>query len=149
MAQKIWEEYRRLLSGVADTLERLTGVEQKKTAAVSVGDLETVNQCMKEEQVLSLSLRGADQKRERMLREMGLDGVPLRELLDHCPEEEYFDTKKVVERLQGKYTVLQAASQVARDTLECHLRAIEKVQKEYNGGEPLPEQPRPQADFRA
>jgi len=145
----IWNDYRRLLGSVADTLERLAGVERKKTAAVSEGDLEAVNGCMKEEQVLSLSLRGADQKREKMLREMGLGGVPLRELLDHCPEEEYFDTQKAVERLQGKYAVFQAASQVARDTLECHLRAIEKVQKESNGGEPLPEQMRPQADFLA
>lgn len=147
---EIWAEYRRMLESVGKTLEDLTGVEQRKTAAVSQGDLADVDECMKKEQVLSLSLRGADQKREKMLRELGLSGVPLRRLLDHCPEEEYLATKAVVEKLQGQYAVFQAAAQVARDTLECHLRAIEKVQEQYNGGESLQEQSaHPQANFFA
>ena len=69
--------------------------------------------------------------------------------MGHCPQEEYFATQDVVVKLQGQYKIFQAASQVARDTLECHLRAIEKIQKDYNGGEPLPEQPLRQSDFLA
>ena len=86
---------------------------------------------------------------EKLVRQMGLDGVPLRDLLGHCPQEEYFATQDVVVKLQGQYAIFQAASQVARDTLECHLRAIEKIQKDFNGGEPLPEQPLRQSDFLA
>ena len=149
MTAGLWADYRALLEGLAKTLEDLTGVEQRKTAAVSSGDLEAVDACMKREQVLSLSLRGADQKREKLVRQMGLTAVPLRDLLNHCPEEEYFATRDVVVRLQGQYAIFQAASQVARDTLECHLRAIEKIQKDFNGGEPLPEQPPRQSDFLA
>jgi len=144
-----WADYRALLESLTRTLEDLTAVEQQKTAAVSCGDLEAVDACMKREQVLSLSLRGADQKREKLVRQMGLSEVPLRDLLGHCPQEEYFATQDVVVKLQGQYKIFQAASQVARDTLECHLRAIEKIQKDYNGGEPLPEQPLRQSDFLA
>ena len=143
-----WADYRALLESLTRTLEDLTAVEQQKTAAVSCGDLEAVDACMKREQVLSLSLRGADQKREKLVRQMGLSEVPLRDLLGHCPQEEYFATQDVVVKLQGQYKIFPA-SQVARDTLECHLRAIEKIQKDYNGGEPLPEQPLRQSDFLA
>ena len=144
-----WQDYLKLLRNLSKTLGQLTQVERDKNAAAAAGDLAGVEECMKREQVLSLSLRGADQKREKLVRQMGLSEVPLRDLLGHCPQEEYFATQDVVVKLQGQYKIFQAASQVARDTLECHLRAIEKIQKDYNGGEPLPEQPLRQSDFLA
>ena len=101
---------------------------------------------MKREQVISLSLRGLEQRRERMLREMELAGVPLRELAGHAPEELYQETKDAAETLRQKYDVFQAASEVARHTLECNLRAIEKMQKAQDAP---PEEAQPhQADFR-
>ena len=81
-----------------------------------------------------------------MLREMELAGVPLRELAGHAPEELYQETKDAAETLRQKYDVFQAASEVARHTLECNLRAIEKMQKAQDAP---PEEAQPhQADFR-
>ena len=89
---------------------------------------------------------GLEQLRERMLREMELAGVPLRELAGHAPEELYQETKDAAETLRQKYDVFQAASEVARHTLECNLRAIEKMQKAQDAP---PEEAQPhQADFR-
>ena len=125
----MWRKYLSLLESLGGTLEELTGMEQEKTKAVSKGDLPAVEELMKREQVISLSLRGLEQRRERMLREMELAGVPLRELAGHAPEELYQETKDAAETLRQKYDVFQAASEVARHTLECNLRAIEKMQK--------------------
>ena len=143
----MWQKYLTLLGGLGKTLEELTELERTKTKAVSNGDLAGVEACMKREQVVNLSLRGTDQKRDRMLAEMGLTGVPLRELADHAPEELYYQTKDAAEKLRQQYDVFRSASQVARDTLECNLRAIEKIQKAQDM---LPEEQRPhQADFTA
>ena len=83
---KLWMDYLKLLEGLSKTIGQLTEVEQKKTLAVSQGRLDEVEDCMKREQALSLSLRGCDQKRETMLARMGLKNIPLRQLEQHAPE---------------------------------------------------------------
>lgn len=122
-----WQAYLKLINQLSDAMEQLSGVEEEKTAAVSRGDLGAVDACMKREQTLSLSLRGIDQKREAMLARMGLQGTALRDLEDSAPSELLMETKRAAETLRGRYKVFRAASQVARDTLECNLRAIERA----------------------
>lgn len=141
-----WLAYLKLLEQLTRTMEQLTDVEQEKTAAVSRGDLGAVDECMKREQTLSLSLRGIDQRRDAMLAKMGLQGTALRDLEDSAPTELLMETKRAAEALRGQYKVFRAASQVARDTLECNLRALEKAMEAQDA--PRQEIPR-QADFRA
>ena len=136
---KLWMDYLKLLEGLSKTIGQLTEVEQKKILAVSQGRLDEVEDCMKREQALSLSLRGCDQKRETMLARMGLKNIPLRQLEQHAPEGLEMETKRVANELRGKYSVFQSASQVARNTLECNLRAIERIQeRQQQGGAPTP-----------
>ena len=140
-----WQAYLKLINQLSDALEQLSGVEEEKTAAVSRGDLGAVDACMKREQ--SLSLRGIDQKREAMLARMGLQGTALRDLEDSAPSELLMETKRAAETLRGRYKVFRAASQVARDTLECNLRAIERAMEAQDAsqGEIIPRQ----SDFMA
>lgn len=147
MDMAVWQEYLKLLDNLGNTLEKLTEIERSKTAAVSGGNLHGVEECMKQEQVISLSLRGMDQKREKMLAQLDLTGVPLRELEARGPRETHMETRRTVEALRRKYDVFRSASEVARNTLECNLHAIEQVQKAKDAP-PLEDQPR-QADFRA
>lgn len=147
MDMAVWQDYLKLLDSLGDTLEKLTEIERIKTAAVGKGDLDGVEACMKQEQVISLSLRGMDQKREKLLARLGLTGVPLRELEARGPRESHMETRRTVEALRRKYEVFQSASEVARNTLECNLHAIEQVQRAKEA--PSPEERPRQADFRA
>ena len=142
-----WQAYLKLINQLSDAMEQLSGVEEEKTAAVSRGDLGAVDACMKREQTLSLSLRGIDQKREAMLARMGLQGTALRDLEDSAPSELLMETKRAAETLRGRYKVFRAASQVARDTLEINLRAIERAMEAQDAsqGEIIPRQ----SDFMA
>ena len=56
-----------------------------------------------------------------------------------------------MEDLQRQYTMFQAASEVARDTLEVNLRAIEQIQARQAGDSAQAEEERKnhQTDFRA
>ena len=130
MDHALWQDYLRQLEGLTKTIGQLTEIEKKKTLAVSEGRLDEV------EQVLSLSLRGFDQKREAMLARMGLTGVPLRQLEDHAPDELLMETKRTAEKLRGQYEMFQTASQVARNTLECNLRVLEQLQAEAGQAPP-------------
>ena len=76
MADGNWGEYLTLLENLGGKLEELTDLERTKALAVGRSDLEELEECMKREQVMSLSLRGLDQKREKLLAALGLTGVP-------------------------------------------------------------------------
>ena len=151
MAQTQWTDYLKLLRQLTETVEQLAEVERQKAGAASRGDVAGVDECMKREQVLSLSLRGCDQKRDAMLADLGLTGLPLSKLEDHSPEELRLETKNVVEKLRRQYELFQTASKVARHTLECNLRAIERVQAVQAGDSAQAEEQRKihQTDFRA
>ena len=146
-----WQDYLKLLSSLSRTLEQLTQVERDQNTAASQGDLAGVEACMKQEQVLRLSLRGDDQKRDKMLSELGLGAVPLSRLEDHSPPEFQLETKRAVEELRRQYTLFQAAEQVVRNTLEVNLREIERIQAVQAGDKGVAEEQRKnhQTDFRA
>ncbi|WP_312938682.1 flagellar export chaperone FlgN [Oscillibacter sp.] len=158
MDRNDFREYLGFLKALGDTLEDITRVEQEKTEFVRTDDLDGLNECMKREQALSLAMRAHDQKRETMLRTLGLEGVPLRSLMDYASAQDYEETKRTVEQLCRQYALFRGAFEVARDTLECNLHQIEKmIQAEdpdaassagYPEASPeLP--PRMRTDFRA
>ena len=69
-----WQDYLKLMRGLSRTLEKLSQVEREKDDAATRGDLAGVEACMKREQVMSLSLRGFDQRRDKLLGELGRQG---------------------------------------------------------------------------
>ena len=146
-----WKDYLKLMEGLSHTLEQLTQVERDKNDAVSRGDLPEVEECMKREQVLSLSLRGCDQKREKLLSQMGLEGLTLSRLEENSPPELLLETKRVAEELRRQYALFRSASDVTRNTLEINLRAIERMQAVQAGDAGVAEDRRKnhQTDFRA
>ena len=142
-----WRDYLSFLESLGQKLDELTELEQSKTLAVGRSDLDGLDECMKREQVVSLALRGMDQKRSKLVAELGLTGVRLRELPDHAPEDLKREAKETAEKIRHKYELFQAASDVARNTLECNLHAIEQIQKARDA-QPEEENFQRQSDFR-
>lgn len=107
-------------------LEQLTQIQSDKMDGVRDHDLDVVNACMKQEQVISLSLRGLEQKRDKVLQSLGLAGSPLSELPDRCPPEQRDSVASAVERVRKQYTLLCSAQEAARTMMEKDLRHISK-----------------------
>ena len=146
----LWRDYLALLDSLGGTLEELTELERTKTLAVGRSDLDGLEECMKREQVASLTLRGLDQKREKLMDQLGMRGVPLREIMSRCPPGAEQETKEAAEALRRQYAIFQTTSEASRNALEIHLHIIEELHKRAGGGE-LPHQDAPpmKADFRA
>lgn len=146
-----WQDCLGLMVNLTHTLEELTKVEREKGDAAAQGDLSGVEACMKQEQVLSLKLRGYDQKRDAIFSALDLRGTTLSQLENHCPEELRLETKGVVEELRRQYDLFKATSQVTQDTLEVNLRAIERIQAAQAGDAAQAAEDRKdhQTDFRA
>lgn len=148
--------YLAFLRDLSSTLMELTRVEREKADAVRADDLDALNEYMKMEQALTMTLRAYDQKREAMLLVLDLQDVPLRGLVAHAPEDCREEAKGTVEELCRQYALFRGAFEVTRDTLECNLHQIEQmllsVSPEGKGGYPGMEPQIPPAlgtDFRA
>ena len=115
-----------LLEKLEGELEKLTELQKEKTAAVLRDDLMGVNDCMKREQVISLTLRSMDQKREKLLTALGLGNIPLSALPSKCPAEHRARAREVARDVRERYMVFRSAADVARNTLEINLHQIQK-----------------------
>lgn len=122
-----YETYLELLRTLTKALASLSAVEQEKTAAVRQDDLIGLDDCMKREQVLCLSLRSMEKRRADALEALGLQALPLSQLAAHYPEALQLEAKNTSEALLRQYEVYKSAAQVARSTLECNLHEIDKV----------------------
>ena len=121
-----FSDYLRFLTELGEVFDQLSGIEQDKVAAVQAGSLDRLNECIRREQALSLKLKGCEQRQKRMLEELGLSHVPLRELSRHCPPELQGETQRTAEQLLRKYQVLRSAQEPARILMETRLHGIEQ-----------------------
>lgn len=125
--EQSWRELFKLLLQLGGSMERLEGIARAKTAAVMRDDINGLNDCMKQEQVVSLSLRSMDMKRTKLLEGLGLGNLKLRELPERCPQELRGEAQQVYETVRNKYMLYRSAADVARTTLEANLHMIEKI----------------------
>lgn len=134
---ELYLAYLSLLDELSRDLDKLSALAQKKIDAVRRDDLMALDEVMKHEQAMSLSLRGQEQKRQKLTAQLGLEGVRLPGLASHFPDRLQPQAKESAERLHRSYGVYKTASEAARSTLEVNLHEIEKVIASH-GGAPAP-----------
>ena len=122
-----YQEYFRFMEKLGGVLDEMTELARRKNAAVRRDDLTTVNECMNREQALGLTLRSMDRQREKLLAGLGLTGVRLSALADHCPPQVRLQARDAAERLKNRYDIYRSAADSARTTLEMNLHQIEKI----------------------
>ncbi len=144
-----FQEYLTLLEEIQKDLVQVTEVEQRKIAAIQAGDLLTLDECMKQEQVVTLSLRGREQRRKALLQQLGLEQLPLRELPRHSPQELQARATQVTEQTLRAWQVYDSAQKAARTLMESKLRQIDKELERRNQKKESAAPDRRQTDFRA
>lgn len=146
-----FHDYLTFLQELRQELDTLSGVEQRKIAAIQAGDLDALDACMKQEQAAALSLRGREQHRNEILQALGLKGVALQELSRHCPPQDREQTAEITRQVLSSYRVLSSAQVAARTLMESNLR---RIQQELDRQKAVHQSPSPAAqktttDFRA
>lgn len=121
------QAYLDLLRELSGYLDRLGELSEQKAQTVRQDDLLAMDEVMKQEQVLSLSLRGLEQRRVKLLAQLGLGDVPLADLPGKYPAELHGEAKQTVEGLRSSYKIFRARADMARNVLELNLHQIEKV----------------------
>ena len=118
------ENLLRFFTELRQELDHLTQLQQQNIEAVRAHDLEVLNGCMKQEQAVSLALRGLEQKREKLLEALGLSGVPLLELDRRCPPKYRGEVAQATDKVRKQYALLRSAQEAARTVVEKDLRAV-------------------------
>lgn len=144
------DRYLTFLSELHQALDSLAALEQRKIAAVQAGNLDEVEQCMKQEQAAALDLRGREQKRTSLLKELGLEQVSLRELPNHCPPQYRGQASEITQQVLRSYQVLSSAQTTARTLMESHLHHIQAELEQRQETHPKQSSgaQKPQTDFR-
>lgn len=119
--------YLELLRELNATLDRLSCLAQEKSSAVHQNDLMALDEVLKQEQAMTLNLRGLEQKRLKLLAQLGLEDVPLTELPGKYPPHLTDEARRTVEELRHGYAIYRSHADAARNTLELNLHQIEKV----------------------
>ena len=82
-----FSSYLALLRSLGENLEQLTALARKKAAAANGDDLMALDEIMKQEQAMTLTFRGMEQTREKLLTQLGCGNVSLSRMPEHFPPE--------------------------------------------------------------
>lgn len=127
MMQELYSAYLTTLDELSADLEKLADLVREQCATVRRDDLMGLNEVMKREQVIGLSLRGREQKRQKQALQLGLDGTRLSALPRAVPDSLVPRAQETAERLRKSYDDYRDAAAVARTILEVNLHEIEKI----------------------
>ena len=119
--------YLSLLRDLRGTLDQLSELAQKKTAAVRADDLIALDEVLKQEQAMALNLRGLELRRQKLVPQLGLEGTDLSHLTRNFPEHLHDQAKEVADALHESYTNYRSHAGQARESLELNLHQVEKV----------------------
>ena len=82
---ELYRSYLSFLRSMSRGLESLTGLNEKKLTAAQQEDLMGLNDLLNQEQAQALNFRGLELTRDKLLPQLGLEGVPLEQVPCHFP----------------------------------------------------------------
>lgn len=121
------QTYLTLLGELSASLDKLSQLARQKTERVQKDDLIGLDQVLKQEQAMTLNLRGLEQKRLKTLPLLGIGEAKLSDLARLYPDHMQIQARQAAEKLLRSYREYRCAAQVARNTLELNLHEIEKI----------------------
>lgn len=125
-----FESMIKLIDELTDVLTKIADMKRQIIVAVREDDLGKLADCMKHEQVLSLTLRNIEQKRLKIQDELGLKQVKLSELpLKVKDADMQIKMRNAADKLSAQYKIVKSTSDAARSILESNLRRVEQTMK--------------------
>ena len=130
------QNYLGFLTELNQALDTLTALEQRKLKAVQNNDLQTLDQCMKQEQALLLKLRGIDKKRESIQKDLGFENLTFTQIIEKAPLShkkqlsEIFDTLNLkLDRYKDIFTNTQNAIEINLHNINKKLESFDVADK--------------------
>lgn len=113
-----------LLKENIELYKLILDLEYKKYDAVIKNDIKTLDHIVLEEQVCYMKIRGAEQKREKLLHSSGMSGKTLKEIIALGENE---TLKELYEELNKIIIELKKINGLLKTIIEAQLRRIDKA----------------------
>ena len=133
------EFFKNLLNEYITCIDVLIEVEDRKLECISKNNIAILGDIMKEEQALSLKLRGLDIKRDKWQKESCYDSLTFKQIIEKLPSNNA-DFYKLYEILNSKLKQLDSGILSSKKLIEVHLHNVGdalssinvKTQQSYN-----------------
>ena len=123
-----------LLRQFVELFDRMTPLEQEKLEVVKRNQVSALEEIIKKEQAEIMALRGLDQKRERLQKELGFEGMTFQEILGRLPEEQQPEFRELFDTLGSRVKEFQSITESSKAMMEVNLHAINKMAAQAHGG---------------
>ncbi len=120
-----FESYLEFLESLLEELKKLADLQQKKIDTIEKHNLEELDSCIKQEQAVSLVMRGLERKRTLLLAELGLQGTTMSQMVDKCPEEHKEKTEELVNSTLAVYANYNKLHEKAAKILKRNMEIVE------------------------
>lgn len=130
------DDLMQLFDELGGLFDQLILFEEKKVECISQNDIDGLDSSMNEEQALLLKLRGLDQRREKLLTDMGLQDQTFRQLIHHTEGEEQEALQSRFETLSDKTDRLKTAIDYTKKLIELHQHGVETLLNRMSQGSP-------------
>ncbi len=117
-------DFHNIVIHLIELLEALISIEKDKLESITSKNLDVLNNCIKNEQVLVLKLKGLDKKREQILSALGYDGLTYKEIISRLPAEEKEESSKLFATLQKTTDDFHAINDSVKVALDVNLHVI-------------------------
>ena len=129
-----YEAFRDLMIEYDRVLDRLLVLENSKTGIISSGSTAGLDDCMRKEEAEMLRMKGLDRKREKLLKENGLEGKTFREIVDLQAAAQKSELQPLCNQMQEKTERMQKLSASISSMMEARLVSIDRAIAASQGG---------------
>jgi flagellar biosynthesis/type III secretory pathway chaperone len=116
-----------LLKGSTQLYSKLLELEHEKYDAVIKADVEVLDDIVSKEQAYYMKMRGDEQKREKLLKEMGFSGKTMREIINMSQGEEKDRLNDVYNELNGLLKEVKKINGMCKTLIEVRLRRVDNA----------------------
>ena len=96
------EQLMKVFSQTIQFIDEITEVENIKFQAALKNNIAKVDDCMKQEQVLLLKLRGLDKKRDAAQKALGYENLTFKQIIEKAPESDKEKLNEIFNYIEKK-----------------------------------------------
>lgn len=127
-----FSDFIEIIKDFIQLFDTLNTVEQEKLDAAIKNRVSFVEACMNKEQAAILRMRGLEQKREAAQRQLGMEGLKFREILEQAPDDAEVVLRPLFDHLSEQIRTFQSLNSSAKDMIEVNLHKIQSSMASEN-----------------
>lgn len=122
-----FSDFVKILTEMTDFFTESADIERQKLKAAQKKRITFLEDYMKKEQVMILKVRGFDKLREDIQRDLGFEGLSLKQITERCSEEERKILIPLSENLNQQVKLFRDTCDSVKETLELNLHTVTAI----------------------